>query len=214
MAIFDKAKTIKTDSPSSKRSAPSVVLQGIEAVAALDTVIKSLTALKETKMVAVKDAMKERFVRIGIEEKRRPVNFKGIEGEASASCELRIRSRTSALSDAEVTFLTKHGITTKTVVSTPETFAINPAYLQDATVMRAVESALKKIKGLPEDFIQYQEGVSSTVVDDGALDEMFAKASKENCEQIINTIGVLAVKPKMNEDDFKAAMKIVAKIAK
>lgn len=213
MAIFDKAKTIKTDKPS-KRSAPSVVMAGIEAVAALDTVIKSLTALKETKMVAVKDAMKERFIRVGLDEKRRPVNFKGIEGEASASCELRIRSKTSALSDAEVAFLTKHGIKTHTITATPETFAINPSYLQDATIMRAVEIALKKVKGLPEDFIQYQEGVSSTVVDDGALDEMFAKASKVDCEQIINTIGVLAVKPKMNEDDYKAAMKIVAKIAK
>lgn len=213
MAIFDKAKTIKTDKPS-KRSAPEVVMAGIEAVAALDTVIKSLTALKETKTDEVKEAMKERFIRVGLEEKRRPVNFKGIEGEASASCELRIRSKTSALSDAEVTFLTKHGIKTQKVVSTVETFAINPAYLQDPAVMKAVEAALKKVKGLPEDFIQYQEGQSKTVVDEDALDEMFAKANKAACGELINTIGVLAIKPKMNEDDYKAAMKIVAKIAK
>ena len=201
MAIFDKSKTLETPKKAKKDERLKVMVAGIEAIASMDAVIKSLKAIQATKAEEVKKAMAAQFIQLGTKSKSRPDNFRGIEGEASASCELRARASSSSLTDAEIELCAKYGVATTTVTSTVETFAINPKYLEDAAVMKAVEAALKKVKGLPEDFIQFQEGSFKTIIAEGAIEKMFAEKTAEQCVEILPLVSTLAITPKMDDED-------------
>ncbi len=211
--MFDNAKTVKTGAkPKATKVRAEQVIEGIEAVASLDAVIKSLKAVKDTKDAEVKESMMAYFVQTGVSLKARPENFRGVEGTASASCELRQRATTSPLSESEIELLTEKNIPVEVVTDTVETFVINPDYLNDPKVMGAIEAALKKAKGIPEDLFLKQEGKSKTVVAEGAIDKLFATYDEDSCADLLPLISVPAIKPKLDDDDLAAAFALAQKL--
>lgn len=214
MVSLSNAKTLKTGATAkSKRSDKAEIeIAGLEDVAAIDAVIKSLTALKKAKESQVKDAMKSYFVTTGAATKKRPENFRGIEGDASASCELRIRGAGSALSDDEAELMESKGLPVEEVIETVATLVINPEYLQDQILLAKVEQQLNKIKDIPDDFIMSQEGKSKKIVGETALDVLFADHSQDAIDDLLSVVGVLAVKPTLKDDDITKAMEVVNRI--
>jgi hypothetical protein len=206
--MFSTAKKIAAPKAPKKDTKAQVAIDGLATLASIDAVMKSLAALKATVESDVKSAMAVEFVTTGCAIKKRPENFRGTDEGASASCELRIRSSASALSEDEQKLYAEAGIGTKTVVSTIETYVINPEYKDNGDLLALVEKKLKGIKGIPEDFIMFQEGVSKTVAADDALDVLFTLPA-EKARDLLPIVGTLAVKPKLDTDDVAEAFKVV-----
>ncbi|RYD46472.1 MAG: hypothetical protein EOP83_29620, partial [Verrucomicrobiaceae bacterium] len=109
--MFSTAKKIAAPKASKKDTKAKIDIDGLANLAALDAVIKALTALKVTMEADVKSAVGAEFIQAGCALKKRPENFVGVdaaetaEGDdtfgATASCELRIRSTNSPLSEDE-----------------------------------------------------------------------------------------------------------------
>jgi hypothetical protein len=212
MNVFAKAQAAAPAAKKTKKDDKVVVtIAGLEELAAIDAAMKSLKAIRETLESDVKTAMKDQFVNTGIKAGKRPENFKGNEGIASASCELRARASNSPLSADEVALLAKYEIPTQTVDTVTETFIINPKYLNDSALLEKVGNAIGKIKDVPEDFIQKQNAVSKTIVAEGALDVLFAKNDANLVSTLLGTVGVLALKPTIG-DKVKEAMSLVSKL--
>jgi len=207
---FDSAKSINTKITKSKKpEVEEVQLNGLEQYASVDVVIKSLTAIQKTMGLDLKDAMVTHFAKIGVDKKTRPNNFRGVEGGASASCELRARSSASALTEEEIDLLNLNNIPTEVVVDTVETLVFNPAYLSDPVMMGKIEEALKKVKGLPEDVIMRQEGRTKTVVGEGAFEALFSRdITPEDAEALLPVIAVPAIKPTLQNDGLAMAFRV------
>lgn len=210
MNVFAKAQPAAA--PAAKKPGkvekPTIKITGLEELAAIDAVMKSLKALRETVEVDVKRAQREHFITEGMKIGRRPENFKASEGIATASCELRARGSNSPLSDDEQAALKPYGIPTETVESVKETYIINPAYFNDGDLLQRIGAAIGKVKGVPEDFIQKQEAVSKVIVSEGALDKLFAIKEKAVITALFNTVGGLAIKPTVG-DKVREALQIV-----
>jgi len=213
MSMFDNAKTVKTGTKA-KATKEFINIPGLLVSAGLDVVIKSLTALKKSKDAEIKETMMGLFAAKGVETGKRPESFRGQDGAAEASCELRIRSSASALTEDEITLLASKNIPTETVVDTVETFVINPEYLADAKIMGAIEKALKGVKGIPEDLFLKQEGKSKTVVGEGAFDALFSAKgiTVEEALDLLPLISVPAIKPTLKDDDLGTAFDIARKM--
>jgi hypothetical protein len=210
MSIFTNAKTIKAPAASkAKKSKPEVEIAGLENLTLIDALIKSLEAVKSTFDEQVKTQAREHFVAEGTDKK--PENFRGTDGAAEASIELRKRSTRSILNDEEIAALTEAEIPVEVVEDIAETFVINPAYAADSALLGKIDKALKKVPGLPADFILAQEGKSRSVVSDDTVSAVFAKGL---AEQFIDTVCVIAVKPKLENPNLKAALELAKKFVK
>lgn len=203
--MFSNAKVLKTAGSSKKKEARHVEINGLETLAAIDAVIKSLSALKETVELDVKEQMLSEFITDGVAIKRRPENFKGIDGMAVASCQLKARSSASGLNDAEIAVLDDAGISYETTEQVASTFVINPAYKDDQALLSTIEKKLKTIKGLPEDFILLQEGKSKVVITDNSIDEVFASADAGKIRRLLPVVSTMAVRPTLDEGDVNFA---------
>lgn len=183
--------------PSAKKSdRAEQEIQGIKALAALDAVIASLTAVQKDLEADVKEQTTEIFVTHGCATKLQPANFRGIEEGSSASCELRKRSVRSYLSDEEIRVADELGVGHRPEVVTVETFIINQDCLKDRKVMGTLEKLVAGAvaKGqLPTDIFLKQEGVSHTVVNDDALPALFRTATPETATRALALCGTLAV---------------------
>lgn len=211
--MFDRAKPAPKPAAKGKKK-KEIKISGLLAVAAFDAVIKSMTAIKETMAATIKEGpMTDHFVAQGMLLKRTPESFTGVEGNAKASCELRKRSTSSVLSPEEVETLEAKGIPVETIVTTVETYRFNEKHLADPLLMAKIEKALSGIKGLPEDLLFFQEGVSKQVVADDAIDTLFRDITDEDTvREILPLITVQAIKPTMVTDDSTAAFSIVNEI--
>jgi hypothetical protein len=191
--MFQQAKaTAPAPAKSNKKDKRDQVdLAGLEDVAAVDALIKSLTALKDALKAPVLDQMREIF----IEE---PKNFLAVEGNATASAELRKRSTASPLKPDEVAMLAEEEIPVEEVEDQAEHFFVNPTYAGDSALLEKVSKALAKIGGMPEDFIQFQPKITKTVVGE----KTFEKAMEVDPEKFIDIVGVLALKPKLEKADL------------
>ena len=161
MVNFANAKTVSKPAKKEKPTKVKHELKGLLQLAAIKNAIDTLTTLKSTYDQDVKKQMLTHFIASGSASGLKPENFDGSEGVASASCELRKRSTASVLSAEDKTLLEDYKIPVEETKSEIETFIFNPAYLNDAALMKKVEAALNKIKDIPEDFIMKQEGVTT-----------------------------------------------------
>lgn len=211
--IFAKAgKTAPKKKASKKSDKREVKLSNLETLSALKSVMKAMEGLMATTEASVKDQMAAEFLTAGLAVKKRPDNFRGIEGGASASCELRKRSTRSTLSDEDAAILDKFGIEIKTEVDVTETYVINPAYKDDSDLLAKVSEAISEIDGMPEDFIQLQAGVERKVVGDSALDQIFQKGNNIDVASLLQIVGTLAIKPKLESGDIAEALKIITDV--
>lgn len=205
--LFSTAKTIATKpTAKAKKEKRSIELPGLSDVAKLDALIKAATAMKATLENEIKVVGFAEFMKNA--DGKRPENFEGVDGEAKASVELRKRGTNSPLNEDEVAALATVGITPFEQVVTPELFAINPKYIEDAALITKVEKALAKI--VPEDFIVRQEPVVKKVVSDEMLEEAFKSHKTPAIMELLTT---MALKPKMTpEYDQRQLMADVTEI--
>lgn len=212
MGMFATAKTVKTGAKAKKPEKASIEITGIEALSAIDHAIKALTALKETYEADVKSEVAMHFVKAGVEARRRPVNFTGTDGKATASCELRKRSSRSGLAEGEIEMLEQAGITTEVAEDVVDTFVINPAYAGDQNLLAKIEKKLSQIKDLPEDFILRQEGVSRRIVPDAALDQIFT-FDEATAAALLPVVSTIALKPKFEAETLSDVFGIIEALA-
>lgn len=192
--FFDTAKVIPAPVAKGKKDERAVVqIAGLEDVAAVDALIKTLEALKSSLRGPVDAQMRDEFI-AGSE------NFFAFENSAEASAELRKRSVASVLTAEEVALLEEEDIPVGKVEKTAERFVINPAYMADQELLGKVSAAMSKIKGMPIDFIQKQAGLTVSVVSEETFKE--AMATPELAEKFIDVVGVLGLKPKLNNTDL------------
>lgn len=212
--IFDRARNSKPDTKPKvgKSEKERVELQGLEEYAYIVGLEKNLEAVKETLYDGLVDELRTKFS--AVTNGKRPANFRGVEGHAEASCELRNRSVNSPLSDEEAKLLDDSGIEYEILEIVPERFVINPEFAADHALMQRVAKALESVKGLPENFIQMQAAQTKRVVSDETIEQTFTK-DPEVIQAVIDTVGAFAIKPKLSEEiDAMAAIKAVKKITK
>jgi hypothetical protein len=213
MLFNNDVKAAKVAKPSSKPKAVEVALPGMLQLARLDALIKSFAGLKAKVESKVKDSMTDYFVRVGMELSKQPENFKGIEGLANGSCQLKIRSTASYLTDEERALLDAHKISTVKVTSQVETFIINPAYGTNMEILSKVSALLEaaaEAGEIPSDLFQKQDAVESYVVDKDAINQVFAlKGGKKPGDRerliraLLPVVSSLAVKTTIEEDDLE-----------
>jgi hypothetical protein len=192
--LFSFARSEVAKVPTKKKASdkPTFEITGLKKLATLSVMMKSISALYETTEADVKNQMAKYFSHMGDRDEKQPSNFKGIEGDASASCELRKRSSRSVLSDEEVKMLEENNIPYETVVDVQECFVINPAYSQDENLLAKISKALEKVPGLPADFIQLQPSVTRRVVSEETMATVF---KNKLAEDFLSVVGTLAIKP-------------------
>lgn len=206
MSILSKATAFK--SPATKTKAKKVgveiEIEGLEDYALVDALLKTLEAVKDSYAENVKNQAREHFLEAA-ENGKRPENFRGLDGCAEASIELRKRSTRSVLSDDEVAILEAANVPYDTIEDVSEAFVINPKYLGDSALLARIE----KVKGLPEDFIQKQEKVSRRAVSDDTLTKIFANGLAGELFDLVTT---LAIKAKLNTPEDAKTLALVKKL--
>lgn len=198
MALFANAKKVKAPSTKSKAEVATVDLVGMERYAALDAAIKSLTALKDAEEASLKSLMGDHFIELGCATKKRPANFNGVDGMASGSCQLKVRSTTSPLSEDDQNLLREHSVPMVTNIKTAEAFLINPSYTRDMALLAKVEQALESVE-LPDDFLLKQDEISTTVANDLSVEAVF-KLEADVAEILLPIVTTMAIRPTIGSD--------------
>jgi len=211
MNIFDtaKAKTpTKTTKPKGKAKV-EINIAGLEDLAIIKTVEKALAGLSSSLEADVKCSMANEFITLA--NGRKPDSFTGIEGTATASCQLRKRSGRSVLTTAEQELLAANGVSTETIEDVKETFVINPEYRDNSELLGKVSDAISSIDGLPSDFIIHQAQEARVVTTATSLDEVF-QADPAVMKQLLDVVGTLAVKPTLASGDITDTLAKLNKI--
>jgi hypothetical protein len=199
--LFANPKAVAAKPAAKKSAKDEVAINGLKQLAEIDALIKALTAAKGTLESTVKAEAFDHFFDLAQATAKRPDNFRGVEGNASASVEMRKRSTASALSDEEVALFEKYDLPVEKAVAVQKLFGINPAYASDDALLSKVSEAISKF--VPADFIVVQEEKSKNVVGDTTMDKAFSsKAPRE----IIEAITVIAFKPKLETTDISTIL--------
>jgi hypothetical protein len=208
MGMFDKPKTVEAPAKKAAKSTKAEVeIKGIEHLAMIDALQKTLETLRGTIEGEVKSAALTRFMEHIAATGQRPESFKGIEGGATATLGLSRKASTTAISDAHAALLRENGLEPVKLVVTPELFAINPAYAGDKALLAKVEKALAKI--VPDDFIMLQEEKSKLVVTEETLNTAI---SRKVGVEVIQTMTSLSCSPKLLKTDMGAILKFVTEL--
>lgn len=196
--LFSKAKVVTKPAKSSKPKKSEVEINGLSDLATVDAMIKSLLAIKETLEADVKDQTLAHF-KTQVADNGKVENFRGIDNDASASCEFRKRSSVSALTDGDIELLTRFAIPYGVNVSVESCYRINPKYTGDSALLEKISKAITKVKDVPEDFIEFQEEVSKKVVTEETISA--ACRNSQAFSAVASVIGTLALKPKLEVTD-------------
>lgn len=188
-------------------------IDGLEELARVTRVRKALEALEKTMAEEVKNQMADRFVEIGMEKGARPENFTGVEGVATASCELRIRASSSPVNGDEAAILKDFDIGVEEIEEQQEHYYFDNTVLADPVKRAKIEKALSKA-GLTDNIILKQEARVRYIVPSDALDKIFSKIKESSfVKRLVGICGVLAIKPKISEPasaSFTAVQNLIA----
>jgi hypothetical protein len=193
--LFSTAATLEVSPKKGKvDNKEKIKIEGLEDYAMVDSLEKNLKAIKETLKGKVNGQMKEIFTR---QNNKRPENFRGIQNKASASCEMRKRTIASALTEEEVEALEADGVPVGSEVSVPSRFIINPDFMMDQALLQKISDAMRKVPGLPENFIVMQPEQSTRVVTDETLDKVCEKGL---IKKHFDKVATLAIKAKLETE--------------
>lgn len=205
--LFTNAKVANKPVKAAKsKDKAEVAIDGIANLAAVDALIKSLAAIKETLEADVKAQTLAEF-KSQVATTGRIENFRGVDDGASASCEFRKRSSASALNEADIDLLNRFKVPFGQNVMVESCYRINPKYTGDSNLLQKISNAISKVKDVPEDFIELQEGVSKAVVTEDTV--AVACKNPEAFDAVATVIGTLALKPKLDETDTVAIIEKV-----
>lgn len=204
MGMFDTAKPVQAAKKPKSKFRDEFPVAGVEHLAMIDALQKTLETLRGTIEAEVKAVAFERFTAHIAETGQRPESFRATDGGAAATMTLSRIRKTTALTEPVVEMLREHGVEPEKEVVTPELYAINPAYAGDKALLGKVEKALKKI--VPDDFIVLQEEVSKFV----STEETFALAlSKRIPAEVLKQITYVSASPKLQETNLASILDFV-----
>lgn len=172
-------------------------IAGLEDYAILNALIDNLTTIRDTLRESVNVECWEEFK--DKTHKTRPANFRGVEGNAEASIELRRRGIRSPLNVEEVEQFAFLKIPYGEVEVQKDIFYINPNHAENEKFIRLIEG----LKGLPDDYILKQHGVKNYVVTDKSIDVVYEKGLMEKW---LESVCVLAIKAKIENPDIEKAL--------
>lgn len=206
--MFKNAAPMAAPAPKSKAKAKAEIeVKGIEELAMVSALQKALEAIAGTLEGMVKGTAWAHFCTVAADTGRRPDSFKGTEGDAHASLELRKRGSNHALSEESVTLLRSHGFEPGREVIQAQLYAINPKYAEDAELLGKVEAACAGI--VPADFIMLQPERCKFIVTDELLEQVFQKKA---AAEVIQTVTTLACKPALKEVNIKRILDFVTSL--
>jgi hypothetical protein len=166
-------------------------------VAAIDYIMKSLKGVRETYEGMLKDEMLDRFVEQGMEHKKRPDNYRGVNGMGEASCEMRKRSTASPLTETEVEELAKLKIEVQLETVQEEMFVFNAEVLKNPELRAKISAAFAKIDFGELQPISKIEAQKKYVASEESIEEVFKKAKDSKiCSKLVSMLTTLAVKSK------------------
>jgi len=143
--MFEKAKTTTAAKPkASGKAKPQVSVEDLHMYAALKAASKAIETMTDTLKESVNEAALDAFI-----ASQKTESIQGIDGDTTASLQLRKRTSRSALSDQEKVVLDELGIDSEK--SADSKFYINGAYSEDQELLGKVAAALDGI--VPDDFI-------------------------------------------------------------
>ncbi len=201
--MFDKAKATETTKPKSKgKSKPTINVADLHMYAALKAAEKAIGTMVDTLKETVNETALEAFIEAG-----RSDSIQGIDGDTTASLQLRKRTSRSVLSDQEVLVLNELNISVEK--STDSRFYINNEYAEDQELLGKVAAALDGI--VPEDFIGHTG--EKFVVTSDSMREAFANCDKTNLRDVLKIVSTQAARTKFggSHDDMVAILDGVLK---
>lgn len=224
--VFTNAKTVVDPTPKLKKGEKEeVFIKDLDIYSACDATIKTLTGIKDTVYrKSVIDDMIDTFVKNTITTNSRPANFKGINKNSEASCELRKRSSKSPLSITELGILKQYKIRTETVVLSPakeESFMMSPEVMEalnkNPKLADKLSDALVNVLGSVPSLkgkdlilrIAPKEEESVEIVSDNSFEDAATLTSVDSLKQVYEVIATPSVTPKMITGDFKTALSIL-----
>jgi len=209
MAMIKNAKSLE-EKPSKKASKKEEVeIAQLSELAKLDALIKTLSTMKANVEQSVKETAFKKFIEDAKISHKKVDSFRGVDGDTSASVEIRKRTSAAKLSKDEITYLTSKNIPVETVIEVQKLYSINPKYASDDVLMEKIEIALETaLEGIVDtsDFFVVQEERSKVVVGDETITKAFAG---EIDEQVIRMTTCLAIKPKCDNFDLVVALNSV-----
>lgn len=217
--MFAGAKTVENPevSKKGKKEAVRVPIKDLDTLAAINTLVTTLNAVKTSIFEpSVKSDMRQYFIEETVSGDKRPENFRGVGKLSEASCEMRKRSSSSPLNETEEAILTKYGVSFEEVVISPaveERFFFNPDILKSAKLMKLISGKLSEIPELANmDVIMRQpakEAETAKVVTDKSFEDAANLTDSDSVSQVLDIIGVLAVKAKMETNDMNEVLKLI-----
>lgn len=211
--LFQKAQETAKTTPTTKgKSAGAYVVAGLKKLAALDTVIRSLSTLRDTSEAEIKQAAVDEMTQRGLKAGKQPENFDLVEDDASAGFQMKKRSSRSVLKEEEIAILDQFKISTEEIVDREEMYGVNPRYAADQKTLEKVSKFLVK-QGL-DDFIIMQTKVARRVTTETSITEVFQKAkTADEVKQLLPLVSSLALKIKDIEtrQAFQIALDILEK---
>lgn len=183
--MFDKAKaTTPTKTVGKGKSAkPQFDIESLREYAALKNAAKQIDAALETLKEEVNDQALEIFL-----NSQDKASFQGIEGDTTASLQMRRRSSRSILSEAEAALLGTHEID---VVKTEDSrFYISRDYSDNPELLGKVSAALDGI--VPDDFFGHTG--DKYIAGPECLTQALKIADEDERRNVVKVVGTQATR--------------------
>ena len=183
--MFDaaKAKQPERTTKSSKGAKPQFDITDLHTYAALKNAEKQIAAALETLKEDINDEALDIFL-----NKQTKDSFQGVDGDTSASLQLRKRTSRSTLSEAELELLDAHEI--ETVKTEDSRFYIDRRYSDDQELLGKVSEALEGI--VPEDFFGHTG--DKYIVGGNALEQALKIADEDTRRDVTKVVSTQAAR--------------------
>ncbi len=191
-----------------KSSRDYETVDGVEMCASINVVEDTLAALRELHEGDVKVAMQNRTVALGAQHHKHPGNYFGEEGDGEASLQIKKRASNSKLDENQVAMLTQYGIPFETV---PNSYKLNPKYVENETLMKKVNAALNKIPDMPDDI--WVEVPGKAIVNDESIAAVFRLNDKDTINNLLPLVTTLAVAATLKETSAASLKRAFARVS-
>jgi hypothetical protein len=195
-----KAKQPTKKSGKGKAAKPQFDIAALEEYAALKNASKQIEAALET----LKEEVNEQAMDIFLNSQD-PKSFQGVDGNTTASLQLRRRTSRSVLSEAEQELLDAHNI--DTVKTEDSRFYIDRRYSDDQDLLAKVAAALEGV--VPEDFFGHTG--DKYVVGTDALSQALKVEDEDDRRSVVKVVGTQAARTNFGGSN-EEALSYIAKL--
>jgi hypothetical protein len=192
--MFEKAKATETVKPKAKgKTKFQADISDLNMYAAIQAAKKTLETMETSLKSTINDEALDLFV-----QRKTAESFNGVDGDTTASLQLRKRSGRSVLSEQEQIVLKGLGISTEKSGDTK--FYIDSKYAEDGDLLEKVSTALDGI--VPDDFFGHTGEKFVTTGD--SIREAFEKCEGDELRDVLKIVGTQAARTKFggSHDDM------------